>query len=121
MRLRLGPFLLSWSVCVLMTLGADVHGTDKLPALDRATTDKINFRGNFAPDGKAIALGAADSAIHIVPVDPQAEIRWLELHSDWVFDVAYTPDGKPRVSGGRDKTVKISSVETGKLLRAVDT
>ena len=78
------------------------------------------FRGNFSPDGKAIALGGADGAVHIVPVDPKAKIRRLELHSDWVFDVAYTPDGKLLVSGGRDKATKVSSVETGKLLRAVD-
>ena len=78
------------------------------------------FRGNFAPDGKSIALGATDGAVHIIPVDPKAPVRRLDLHSDWVFDVAYTPDGKQLVSGGRDKATKVSSVETGKLLRSID-
>jgi len=49
MRLRLGPFLLHWSACVLMALGADVHGADKLPALDRATAEKISFRRDVWP------------------------------------------------------------------------
>ena len=91
----------------------------KLVSSRRAGHDTL-FRGNFSPDGQAIALGGADGAIHIVPVDDQAKVRRLELHSDWVFDVAYTPDGKLLVSGGRDKATKVSSVETGKLLRSVD-
>ncbi len=78
------------------------------------------FRGNFAPDNQAIALGGADGAVHVVPVDLKTEVRHFDLHSDWVFDVAYTPDGKMLVSGGRDKATKVCSVETGKLLRSVD-
>ncbi|MEO8166203.1 MAG: c-type cytochrome domain-containing protein [Betaproteobacteria bacterium] len=78
------------------------------------------FRGNFAPDGKSIALGGADGAIHIVPLDPNAPVRSFDLHSDWILDVAYSPDGTMLISGGRDKATKISSVETGQLLRSVD-
>ena len=78
------------------------------------------FRGNFSPDGKTIAVGGPDGAVHIVPLDPAAEVKKFDLHSDWVLDVAYTPDGKMLVSGGRDKATKVSSAENGKLLRAVD-
>ena len=85
----------------------------------RVSKDTL-FRGSFAPDGKAIALGGADGAAHIVPVDAQAKINSIDLHSDWVLDVAYTPDGKQLVTGGRDKAAKVSSVETLRLLRMVD-
>jgi WD40 repeat protein len=78
------------------------------------------FRGNFSPDGKAIALGGADGAVYIVPVNKGGEVRQFDLHTDWVTDVAYSPDGKLLVSGGRDKATKVSSVETGQLLRGVD-
>jgi WD40 repeat protein len=78
------------------------------------------FRGNFAPDGHAISVAAPDGAVHIVPVDGAAEIRRYELHSDWVFDVAYGPDGKLLVSAGRDKATKVCSAENGQLLRALD-
>lgn len=78
------------------------------------------FRGNFAPDGKSIALGGADGAIHIAPLDASAPVRSFDLHSDWILDVAYSPDGTMLISGGRDKATKISSVETGQLLRSVD-
>lgn len=78
------------------------------------------FRGSFSPDGKAIALGSPEGAVYVVPLDPAAEPRRYELHSDWALDVAYTPDGKMLVSGGRDKATKVSSAETGQLLRALD-
>jgi hypothetical protein len=79
------------------------------------------FRGSFSPDGKWMALGGADGAVHVIPVDAKEPVRRFELHSDWVMDVAYTPDGKMLVTGGRDKTTKIASVQTGELLRVLDT
>ena len=78
------------------------------------------FKGNFSPDGTTIALGGPGGAIHLVPVDAKAEVKSIELHSDWVMAVAYTPDGKQLVSGSRDKTTKVSSVESLKLLRSID-
>jgi len=88
-------------------------------SLRRVSRDTL-FRGGFAPDSKSIAVGGADGAAHVIPVDPKVEVRSFDLHSDWVMDVAYTPDGKMLVTGGRDKTTKICSIETGKLLRLVD-
>lgn len=79
------------------------------------------FRGCFAPDGKAIALGGADGAAYVVPLDESQPVRRFDLHSDWVVDVAWTPDGTKLVTVGRDKTTKVASVETGELLRTIDT
>ena len=51
----------------------------------------------------------------------KAEVRRFELHSDWVVDVAWTPDGTKVVTAGRDKTTKVALVKTGELLRTIDT
>lgn len=85
----------------------------------RVSKDTL-FRGRFSPDGQTIALGGANGAIFLIPLDPSKPHREMELHSDWVMDVAFTPDGSKLVSGGRDKTTKVSSVETLHLLRSVD-
>jgi WD40 repeat protein len=78
------------------------------------------FKGNFAPDGQTIALGGPTGAVSLIPVDEKGEVKNIELHSDWVTAVAYTADGKQLVTGSRDKTIKISSVETLSLLRSLD-
>jgi mono/diheme cytochrome c family protein len=94
--------------------------TGKLVGSRRAGSDTF-FRGNFAPDGRSIALGGADGAAYVVPVDEKGAIRRFELHSDWVVDAAFTPDGARLATAGRDKTTKIADVKTGELLRTVDT
>ncbi|MBC8288781.1 MAG: hypothetical protein H8E37_00535 [Planctomycetes bacterium] len=91
----------------------------KLISSRRVGTDTL-FHGSFSPDAKSIALGGADGAAHIIPLDAKAAVKSIPLHSDWVFDVAFSPDGKKIVTGGRDKSAKVASVETGKLLRTVD-
>lgn len=96
-------------------------GDGRLIAARRLTRDTL-FRGGFAPDGKSIALGGADGAVHVVPVgaDPQAPVRSFELHSDWVTDVAFSPDGTMLVTGGRDRATKVASAQSGALLVTAD-
>lgn len=79
------------------------------------------FKGNFSPDGQTFAVGTPTGAVSLIPVDEKGEVKNIELHSDWVTAVAFTADGKQLVSGSRDKTIKISSVESLSLLRSVDT
>lgn len=95
------------------------------PASGRKLSDRhfgtdTFFKGAFAPDGRSVALGSATGAIYLIPLDPEGAPKTIELHSDWVMDVAFTPDGKQLVSGSRDKTTKLSSVEDLHLLRSVD-
>ena len=78
------------------------------------------FRGNFSPDGKTLALGGSDGAVHLVPVDAKAKTTKIDLHSDWVMDVTYSKDGKVLVSAGRDKATKVSSPSGRRLLRQLD-
>ncbi len=88
--------------------------------LARRVSKDTLFRGSFSPDGKRVALGGADGAVYVIPLDATSAVRRIELHSDWVVDVAWTPDGKKLITAGRDKATKVASVETGKLLRTVD-
>jgi hypothetical protein len=78
------------------------------------------FRVRFAPDGQSVAVGGASGAVYFVTVDEAHPPQQLDLHSDWVLDVAFTPDGKKLVSGSRDKTTKVSSIAPLQFLRSVD-
>ena len=43
----------------------------------------------------------------------------LRGHSDSVWSVSYSPDGKHIVSGSRDRTVKIWDAQSGEEVRVV--
>ncbi|MHC5718011.1 MAG: WD40 repeat domain-containing protein [Nostoc sp.] len=40
-------------------------------------------------------------------------LHTLQGHSNWVWSVAYSPDGKTLASGSRDETIKLWDVDTG--------
>ncbi|MCY3019106.1 MAG: hypothetical protein NTW87_08775 [Planctomycetota bacterium] len=45
------------------------------------------------------------------------ELRTFSGHTDGVFSVAFSPDGKLALSGSWDKTLKLWEVATGRELR----
>ncbi|KAJ5642272.1 G-protein beta WD- 40 repeats containing protein [Penicillium lividum] len=47
-------------------------------------------------------------------------IRTLEGHSDWVWTVAFSPDGKQIASGSRDQTIKLWDTATGDLQKTLE-
>ncbi len=95
-------------------------GNIQVKSSRRIGTDTF-FRGGFSPDGKTLALGGADGAIHLVPVDEKLQARKHDLHSDWVSAVTWSVDGRLLISGSRDKTVKVSLAQDGKLIRSIAT
>jgi WD40 repeat protein len=55
---------------------------------------------------------------HYLKRQCHAELLTLE-HTDWVWRVAFSPDGKRLASAGKDKSVKVWDVTTGKLIRTM--
>ena len=47
-------------------------------------------------------------------------LKTLKGHSDWVYSVAYSPDGTKIVSGSDDKTIKIWDANTGQCLKTLE-
>lgn len=94
-------------------------GACKLRSSRRISKDTL-FRGSFSPDGQLLALGGTDGAIYLVPTG-DGEVRKHDLHSDWVSAVVFSTDGRLLISCSRDKTVKVTLTETGKLIRSIAT
>ncbi|MER3415485.1 MAG: protein kinase, partial [Gemmataceae bacterium] len=46
-------------------------------------------------------------------------VRTLQGHTNWVFSVAFSPDGRYLASGSRDNTVRVWEVATGQHVRTL--
>src|SRR5262249_39190580 len=55
-----------------------------------------------------------------LPPDALAEVRRFTGHTDEVLCVALSPDGRYALSGGKDRSVRLWDVPTGKELKRFD-
>lgn len=85
--------------------------------------DKTIWSVAFSPDGKRIASGSgniavgsspADNTVRIWDVAGGQELKKLTGHREYLKGVAWSPDGKMVVSGGRDGIVRTWDVDKGK-------
>jgi WD40 repeat protein len=70
-----------------------------------------------------LALGCGDGIIRLWDVSKQQlmrELRELQGHSDAIISLAFSPDGSQLVSGSKDRTVRLWSVASGKLLKTLE-
>jgi len=67
-----------------------------------------------------VASGSDDKTVRIFNLEDGTCQKVLKGHSDMVFAVAWSPDGKMLASGSRDDSVKLWSPETGACLNTLD-
>ena len=81
----------------------------------RMSSDSL-YGISFAPDGRSVALGAADKVVRRVGVDDGKVLLEFRAHADWVLGTLFTLDGKQLVSAGRDKAMKLVDVEQARFV-----
>jgi WD40 repeat protein len=86
-------------------------------ALTAGEDDAVILWGLPVPGGEALAgLRPGRKA---KPVEVERDERRYEGHSGEVWAVAFSPDGKRMVTGGKDKTARIWDRESGKTLHVL--
>ena len=83
----------------------------------------------FSPDGKLLAVGDGESdlphykllptAIILWDVATHEDVQWLRGHTNSIWALAFTPDGKTLASGSADQTVKFWDTATGQLKETI--
>ena len=67
----------------------------------------------FSPDDRFIATASGDRVIRVVEVATEALYRQFEGHDNEIVSIAYDATGQRLISGSRDKTVRIWSIDDG--------
>ncbi len=70
----------------------------------------------MSSDGKWLASGGEDSAVHLWEVAGAKPAAKLTGHKDWVLCLAFSPDGKHLAAGAIDGTIRLWDVPGGKKI-----
>lgn len=67
----------------------------------------------ISPDGEVAAFGGEDDSIGLFSLGVGAIPRALTGHTDYIFLLAFTPDGSRLISASADKTVRVWNLSSG--------
>jgi WD40 repeat protein/transcriptional regulator with XRE-family HTH domain len=85
----------------------------------------------YSPDGQLLASGSRDGSIrlwsdylspdrHPKPHSINSSAKLLQGHTDFVWDIAFSPDGRFLVSGSRDGTLRLWNVQDGQSIHVFE-
>ncbi|MFT5126629.1 MAG: WD40 repeat protein, partial [Rhodothermales bacterium] len=84
--------------------------------LSKALTFDTLYGVSWSPDGSLIAAGCADTSLRVINAKSGEEVVYMAAHDDWVRGTVFSRDGKSVFSVGRDKTAKMTDVETQRFV-----
>jgi len=87
----------------------------KLERSVTTTTDTL-FGGRFSDDGALFAFGGADNSARILRVSDGEQVLKFDAHADWVMASTFSLDKKHMITISRDRSMKLSIVETGQFV-----
>ena len=71
---------------------------------------------SVSPVENLVAIGDRDGMIRVRRIDNGENVVVFQAHTDLVYSVAFSADGRYIASGGRDCDIKLWDAKTGKLL-----
>ena len=71
---------------------------------------------SWSPDGSKVAFGCADNTIRAIDATTGKQVLYQGAHADWVMGTVFSQDGEHLVSVSRDRSVKLTHVETQRFI-----
>jgi WD40 repeat protein len=87
----------------------------KLERSATLTSDTL-FGGRFSDDATLFAFGGADNSARVLRVADAEPILKFDAHADWVMAATFSVDAKHMITISRDRSMKLSIVETGQFV-----
>jgi WD40 repeat protein/mono/diheme cytochrome c family protein len=78
-------------------------------------TDTV-FGGRFSDDASLFVFGCADNSARILKVADGEQTLKFDAHADWVTGSTFSKDAKHMITISRDRTMKLTIVETGQFV-----
>ena len=66
-----------------------------------------NYAVRYSPDGRLLALGSRAGSITLFDTERWVQVLSIDAHDDYVYDLAWSPDGTRLFSVGGDATLRI--------------
>ena len=76
------------------------------------------LRFAFSPDAKILAVGSMET-IYLFDAASGKSLHSLVGQTKWVYDIAFSPDGKTLASGNENKTITLWDVASGQPLHSL--
>ncbi|MFQ5806601.1 MAG: protein kinase [Phycisphaerae bacterium] len=97
----------------------DVASGRRLMLLTGFPRGMLIYAVSYSPDGKLLAVAAADGKVKVWDATTGESLRELHAHDGQVYSAAFSPDGRWIASAGNDKFVKIWDANTGDLKKTL--